>query len=450
MKSILILGAGRSANACIQYVLKNAKEHGWSVVVADADLETATRKVGGHPNGRGVYLDASKSQERQGLISRADVVISLLPPHMHVEVAYDCIHLNKHLITASYVSKDIYKLSDEFRNKELIFMGEMGLDPGIDHMSAMQKIDEIKAKGGKITAFSSNAGGLIALENLKQNPWRYKFTWNPRNVVKAGQGTAQYLENGKFKYIPYNRLFKEYKLIDIPGYDEQFEVYANRDSLLYREAYGLDDIPTLSRGTIRYRGFCDAWHALVQIGLTDGTYPIMDSDKLTYHELMEAFLSKPGKPSASVKERVAEMLGESEFSPVMKKLDWLGLFSKKKIGTPNASPALILEELLLEKWKLAPKDKDLILMQHEFEYELAGKKYHLTSTMALKGVDAEDTAMSRLVGLPLGIFAKFLMTKRITTTGVNIPVTKEIYEPVLEELKEYGVVFHEREVELSN
>ena len=450
MNNILILGAGRSANACIQYVLRNAKEHNWSVVVADSDLETVTRKVASHPNGRAVWLDAAKAEERQGLISRADVVISLLPPHMHVEVAYDCIRLKKHLITASYVSKDIHKLSDEFRNKELIFMGEMGLDPGIDHMSAMQKIDEIKAKGGKITAFSSNAGGLVALDNLEKNPWRYKFTWNPRNVVKAGQGTAQYLENGKFKYIPYNRLFKEYKLIEIPGYDEPFEVYANRDSLLYREAYGLDDIPSLSRGTIRYRGFCDAWNALVQIGLTDGTYPIMDSDKITYHELMEAFLSKPGRPGASVKERMAEMLGETEFSPVMKKLDWLGLFSKKKITIPNATPALILEELLLEKWKLAPKDKDLILMQHQFEYELDGKKYHLTSTMALKGEDAEDTAMARLVGLPLGIFAKFLMTNKIVTTGVNIPVRKEIYEPVLEELKQYGVIFHEHEEVVNN
>jgi len=445
MNNILILGAGRSANACIQYVLNNAQELNWSVVVADSDLETAARKVGNHPNGRAVWLDAGNAEERQGLIAMADVVISLLPPHMHVEVAYDCIRLKKHLITASYVSKDIHKLSDEFRNNELIFMGEMGLDPGIDHMSAMQKIDEIKAKGGRLTAFSSNAGGLVALNNLEQNPWRYKFTWNPRNVVKAGQGTAQYLENGKFKYIPYSRLFKEYKLIEIPGYDEPFEVYANRDSLLYREAYGLDDIPTLSRGTIRYRGFCDAWNALVQIGLTDGTYPIMDSDKITYHELMEAFLSKPGRTGASVKERVAEMLGETEFSPVMKKLDWLGLFSNNKISIPNATPALILEELLLEKWKLAPKDKDLILMQHQFEYELDGKKYSLTSNMAFKGEDADDTAMARLVGLPLGIFAKFLMTKKIVTPGVNIPVRKEIYEPVLEELRQYGVIFHEHE-----
>ncbi len=445
MNNILILGAGRSASACIRYVLERASEHNWFVIVADADHELAAKRVGNHPNGRGVWLDASKVNDRRDLIGRSDVVISLLPPQLHLEVAGDCILLKKHLITASYVSKDIYKLSDDFRNKELIFMGEMGLDPGIDHMSAMQKIDEIKAKGGKITSFSSNAGGLVALDCLKKNPWRYKFTWNPRNVVKAGQGTAQYLENGKFKYIPYNRLFKEYRLIEIPGYDEPFEVYANRESLLYREAYGLDDIPTLFRGTIRYRGFCDAWNALIQIGLTDGTYPILDSEKISYHELMEAYLSKEGRSGASVKERIAELLGENEFSPVMKKLDWLGLFSKKKIGLENATPALILEDLLLKKWKLEAKDRDVIIMQHEFEYELEGQKRRLYSTLVLEGKDANDTAMANLVGLPLGIFAKQVMTGKITSTGVNIPVKKDIYKPVLEELKNYGVVFHERE-----
>ncbi|MCB0521005.1 MAG: saccharopine dehydrogenase NADP-binding domain-containing protein [Lewinellaceae bacterium] len=448
MNNILILGAGRSSTACINYVLRQAKEHNWFVVVADADLDLATQKVNNHPNGRGVWLDASKPSDRHQLISRADVVISLLPPQLHLEVAYDCIKLKKHLITASYVSKDIYKLSDDFRNKELIFMGEMGLDPGIDHMSAMQKIDEIKAMGGKITAFSSNAGGLVALDCLKKNPWRYKFTWNPRNVVKAGQGTAQYLEGGKFKYIPYNRLFREYRTIEIPGYEEEFEVYANRESLLYREAYGLDDIPTLYRGTIRYKGFCDAWNALVQIGLTDGTYPILDSEKITYHELMEAYLSKEGRSGASVKERVANLLGETEFSTVMKKLEWLGLFSKKKIGLENATPALILEDLLLKKWKLEPNDRDVIIMQHEFEYELEAKQHKLFSTLVLEGKDANDTAMARLVGLPLAIFAKQVMLGKITSTGVNIPVKKEIYGPVLDELKTYGVVFHEREEEL--
>ena len=450
MNSILILGAGRSATALIRYVLEQAKVHNWRVTVADADQALAAEKVANHPSGIGVWLDVLKVNDRKDLINRADLVISLLPAHLHIEVAYDCIKLNKHLITASYVSKDIYKLSDEFRNKELLFMGELGLDPGIDHMSAMKVINEIKASGGKITSFSSNAGGLVVLDDLKKNPWRYKFTWNPTNVVKAGQGTAQFLENGKFKYVPYNRLFKEYHLIEIPGFEEPFEVYANRESLLYREAYGLDEIPSLSRGTIRYRGYCDAWNALVKIGLTDGTYPIVDSDKLTYHELMEAYLGSERKKSGlSVKDRTAQLLGERPFSPVMKKLDWLGLFSKRKIGIANATPARILEDLLLQKWTLEPKDRDLIVMQHEFEYEMGDKKKRRFSTLVLEGADADDTAMARLVGLPLGIFAKLVMTGKITERGVHIPVGKEAYEPVLKELEQYGVIFKEREEEID-
>ena len=445
MNKVLILGAGRSASALIKYVLGQAKVYNWHVTVADVDPQLAAQKVDDHPNGMGVWLDVMKTNDRKDLINRADLVISLLPAHLHIEVAYDCIKLNKHLVTASYVSKDIYKLSDEFRNKELLFMGELGLDPGIDHMSAMRVINEIKGKGGKLTAFHSNAGGLVMMEDMGKNPWKYKFTWNPRNVVKAGQGTAQFLENGKFKYVPYNRLFKEYKLLQVPGFDEPFEVYANRESLLYREAYGLGDIPNLSRGTIRYRGYCDAWNALVKIGLTDGTYPIVDSEKLTYHELMEAYLGSEKKAGLSVKDRTAELLGERPYSPVMKKLDWLGLFSKKKIGLANATPALILENLLLEKWKLEPADRDLIVMQHEFEYELDGQKKRRFSTLTLEGTDADDTAMSRLVGLPLGIFAKLVMTGKITERGVHIPVSVEAYEPVLNELEQYGVIFKERE-----
>ena len=445
MNNILILGAGRSSTALIRYVLGEASKYNWHVMVADADPQAAVDKVGGHPNGRGVWLDVLKINDRRDLINRADLVISLLPAHLHIDVATDCIKLNKHLITGSYVSKDIYKLSDEFRNKELIFMGELGLDPGIDHMSAMKCINEIKGMGGEITSFTSNAGGLVALENLKKNPWRYKFTWYPRNVVKAGQGTAQYLEDGKFKYIPYNRLFKEYRLVEIPGFNEPFEVYANREALLYREAYGLGDIPSLFRGTIRYRGFCDAWNALVQIGLTDGTYPILDSGNITYHELMEAYLGSEKKTGMSVKDRIGELLGERPFSPVMKKLDWLGIFSKKKIGLANATPALILEDLLLKKWKLEPNDKDLIVMQHEFEYTINGQKKRRYSTMVLHGNDAEDTAMAKTVGLPIGIFAKLVMTGQITSRGVQIPVTKEAYQPVLEELEEHGIRFEERE-----
>ncbi|RMF22535.1 MAG: saccharopine dehydrogenase [Bacteroidetes bacterium] len=447
MNNILVIGAGRSATALIQYLLDQAREHGWHVTVADADVQLAARKVGNHPAGKAVWLDVNKVNDRRELIGRADVVVSLLPAHLHLEVGHDCIRLKKHLLTASYVSQEMFRLGDEARDRELIFMGEMGLDPGIDHMSATQKIHEIQEQGGVIKAFRSFTGGLVAPESA-DNPWRYKFTWNPRNVVLAGQGTAQYLEEGKLKYIPYSRLFKEYRLVHIPGFDEPFEAYANRDSLLYRDVYGLSGIPTILRGTLRYRGFCDAWHALVKIGLTDGSYPILHSGEITYHEWMEAYVGK-GQRGQSVRDRVAELLGETPFSPVMKKLDWLGLFRKKRINLPNATPAFILENLLLQKWELQPQDKDMIIMQHEFEYELGGKPRTLVSTLVMKGENAQDTAMAKLVGLPLGIFTKLVMEGRIQSRGVHIPVMREVYEPVLEELKTYGVIFQERLQEVS-
>ncbi len=442
MKNILIIGAGRSATALINYVLKQSESFGWFVTVADANPELAISKVGSHPQGRATWLDVTKVNDRRELIERADVVVSLLPAHLHIEVAYDCIRLKKHLITASYVSKEMYRLGDEARNRELIFMGEMGLDPGIDHMSAKQKIDEIIAKGGTLKAFRSYTGGLIAPES-DDNPWHYKFTWNPRNVVLAGQGTAQYLEKGKYKYIPYNRLFEQYRTINVEGLGD-FEVYANRDSLLYREVYGLGDLPSILRGTIRNAGFCDAWNALIKIGLTDGSYPILESKDLTYHSLMEAYLG-PREGTGSVRERIADFLGETPFSPVMRKLDWLGLFRNKRIGIERATPALILENLLLEKWKLKPEDKDMIIMRHEFEYEMDGENREVTSTLVLEGNDSVDTAMSKLVGVPMGIFVKLVMQGKIKETGVNIPVMKQVYDPVLEELKEHGVVFKEVE-----
>ena len=441
MKNILIIGAGRSSGALIGYVLKQAERHGWNVVVADTDPEAARQKINGHPNGRAAWLDVHKVNDRRDLINRADVVVSLLPAHLHLEVGQDCITLNKHLITASYVSKEMYQLGDLARSRDLVFMGEMGLDPGIDHMSAMKIIHDIQQRGGEIRSFSSYTGGLVCAEDLTDNPWKYKFTWNPRNVVLAGQGTAQYLEDGRYKYIPYNRLFSDIRKISIPELGE-FEVYANRDSLLYREVYGLKDIPTIVRGTIRYPGYCAGWDALVKIGLTDDSYPIVDSEELTYHELMNAFVSHLVSGS-SVRDRVAEMLGETPHSKIMKKLDWLGLFRKIRIQLPSATPAQILEHLLLERWKLEPTDRDLILMQHEFEYELEGESKTLVSTLVMRGEDSERTAMSKLVGLPMGILVKELMLGNIKQTGTQVPVERHVYGPVLEELENYGVVFQE-------
>lgn len=445
MKSILIIGAGLSSASLIDYVLAKAELNGWFVTVADNDLERAKRRVNNHPRGLAVWLDVMKNNDRKDLISKADLVVSLLPAHLHLEVAHDCIKLKKHLVTASYVSHEMYRLGDEARDRELIFMGEMGLDPGIDHMSAMKIIDEIKNKGGKILAFRSYTGGLIAPES-DDNPWHYKFTWNPRNVVLAGQGTAQYLEGGKLKYIPYHRLFKSYRRISIPGIGE-YDVYPNRDSLLYREIYGLEGIPNIVRGTIRHPGFCDAWHALVRIGLTDADFPILVSDRISYHELLDAYTGN--NPGSSVKERIASMLGVEMDSDVMQKLDWLGLFRKKQIRLPNATPALILENLLRDKWALRPKDKDMIIMHHEFEYVLHGKKKLIQSTMRLLGSNAEDTAMAKTVGLPLGILVRLLMEGKVKTRGVHIPVLKEVYEPILDELRTFGITFTEQEIDIS-
>lgn len=444
MNNILIIGAGLSSSALIKYVLDKATVNGWFVTVADAVLENAEKKIGKHPQGRAVWLDVMKVNDRRELIGRADVVVSLLPAHLHLEVAHDCVKLKKHLITASYVSQEMYRLGDEARDRELIFMGEMGLDPGIDHMSAMKMINDIKGQGGKITSFYSYTGGLIAPESA-DNPWNYKFTWNPRNVVLAGQGTAQYLENGKLRYTPYSRLYKEKKELNIPNVGV-LEAYANRDSLLYRDVYGLADIPNILRGTLRNVGFCEAWDALIQIGLTDADFPILHSGEISYHELMDAYVDKYN--GGSVKERIALMLGEEENSPVMQKLDWLGLFSKKKIKLPNATPALILEHLLREKWKLKPNDKDWVVMHHEIDYELKGERRRRTSTMSLKGKNAEDTAMAQTVGLPMGIFVQLVIEGKIQSRGVQIPVMKEVYEPVLAELEEFGIVFKELDTKL--
>lgn len=441
MKNILLIGAGRSASSLIKYLLDNAAKEDWFLTVADADLVSAQQKVGNHPNGRAAWLDVQKPNDRRELIQRHDVVISLLPVYLHMDVMEDCIKLRKHLVTASYVTKEMSRLGDEAKSLNLVFMGEMGLDPGIDHMSAVQKIDEIKAKGGKITAFRSFTGGLVAPES-DDNPWNYKISWNPRNVVLAGQGTAQYLEGGKHKYIPYNRLFTSYELVDIQGLGK-FEMYPNRDSLLYREAYGINETPNVIRGTLRHEGFCEAWNAIRKIGLTDNSYPIMDSDKMSYHELMEAYVWN--NPNGSVKERIAQLVGTSPDSAIMQKLEFLGLFSKKKIKTPNISPAQILENLLVEKMTLQENEKDMVIMQHEFDYTLHRVKRRLTSTMILKGDNATFTAMAKTVGLPVGIFVKLMLQGRFDNLEANIPTIKEVYEPVLEELKSYGVVFVEKD-----
>lgn len=440
MSTILVIGAGRSSSALINYLLDQCSRNNWQLIVADMDLEMAKARIGNNAVGKAVQVDIMDINSRRELIKESDLVISLLPAFLHTKVARDCLEYSKHLVTASYVSSEMHELAEKARNKGLMFMGEMGLDPGIDHMSAMEKLDEIKADGGNIHSFKSYTGGLIAPES-DDNPWHYKFTWNPRNVILAGQGTAQFLKNGRFKYIPYNRLFTRYDLVDIQGMGS-YEMYPNRDSLLYRFAYNIEDIPTIIRGTLRHKGFCDAWNVFIRLGLTDDTYPIVNSEYLTYKEFVQAYLLDDS--NRPLVEKVADFIGVHKHSEVMKKIEWTGLFSDEKIGISNATPAKILEHLLRGKWNLKPEDKDMIIMQHEFEYTLGDKAKKLTSTMILKGENAEDTAMSKLVGLPLAIFVTLFLKGTPFSTDSSIPVKREIYAPVLKELEEHGVIFKEK------
>lgn len=455
MKNILLIGAGRSASTLIKYLLENSQRENWKITVADLSVEFAIQKAGNHPNARAIAFDVNNEKQRIDEISKAHLVISMLPATMHLPVAKECLKQKKHLVTASYVSKQMKELDVEAKASGILFLNEMGLDPGIDHLSAMKVIDDVKAKGGTIITFRSYCGGLIAPES-NNNPWGYKFTWNPRAVVMAGQlgdsagATAQFLENGKIKYIPYTRLFSNVHTVKVDGWG-QFEAYANRDSLSYIELYGLHQVKNMLRGTLRMPGFCRAWNAFVQLGLTDDNCKVSNAEKISYAELISSFL--PEGDSRSVKKKLAKFLREKENSPVIKKLEWLGIFKKQKIGLKDVSPAEILLDLLMKKWSLKPHDKDMVIMQHEFEYlippfrssHIKNKKNvrRITSYMVVIGDDQINTAMAKTVGLPLGIATKLILQEKINLSGVLIPTVKEIYRPVLAELKEFGIQFNE-------
>ena len=446
MKNILVIGAGRSSTVLIKYLLDLAKKNQWFITVADAVPGNAERKLENHSHGRPTWLDVTKPNDRREIIERHDVVISLLPPHFHYLVARDCIKSKKFLITTSFVSRELFQLGNIASKSDLDFLSEMSLDPGLDNMSAKRVIDEIVALNGEIKTFHSFAGSLISDES-DNNPWHYKFTWNPENLVLAGKGTAQYLESGRYKYIPYSRVFQEFTIKEIPGHGK-FEAYVNRSSLIHREEYGLGRVRNVKRCTLRKRGFCTAWDALLQLGLTDDTYPIAGSESMTYSELMTAYLS-PDHIGTTVKEKVANLLGIDEQSDVIKKLEWLGLFSRKRIGLKNATPVQILQKLLEEKWVLEPADRDKLIIHHEFIYSLKSEMRKRTATMSLIGDNGLDTALAKVIGLPIGIVTKYLMTGQINSTGVGVSVSPKVYLNALKELEDYGISFKEQDVEAS-
>lgn len=445
MDRILILGAGRSATSLIKYLLEASQSNSWTVIVADYALQLAEEKVGNHPNGKAIAFNINKEEERDAVVQDADVVISMLPARFHPVVAEACLMFDKHLITASYVSDDMRGLDAQAREKGLLFLNECGLDPGIDHMSAKKVIDDIRERGFELRAFESFTGGLLAPDPTDDNPWEYKFTWNPRNVVLAGQGTVKFIQEGRYKYIPYHKLFRRTEMIHIPGHG-YFEGYANRDSLMYMDVYGLKGIQTLYRGTLRRPGFCKAWDIFVQLGATDDSYMLEGVSTMTHRQFMNSFLSY--NPNDSVELKLAHYMGLDIDGPEMHKLRWLGLFDEESVGLRKGSPAQILEHILKKKWTIGPDVKDQIVMWHLFDYEDQGQVKRVRSAMVTNGDDAIDTAMAKTVGLPLGIATKLLLQGKIEARGVQIPITPEFYNPILSELGELGFHFIEEEVVL--
>ena len=436
MKRILLLGAGRSSASLIKYLVQKLNPNNWELVVGDYDLNLVRHKLPSHPRLKGIQFDIFDEQQKEKEISGADIVISMLPAAFHIHVARGCLKFEKNLITASYVTDDFKELEKEVSQKGLLFLMECGLDPGIDHMSAMKVIDNIRSRGYRLVNFETFTGGLIAPESEGSNPWKYKFTWNPRNVVMAGNGTVKFIQEGRFKYIPYHRLFRRTEIVEIPGYG-LFEGYANRDSLKYLDVYGLKGIRTLYRGTFRRTGYCRTWDIFVQLGATEDSYNMEGVGKMTHRQFINSFLSY--NPNDSVELKLAHYLNLDLEGEEMFRLKWLGMFDDEPVGLAEGTPAQILEHILKKKWAIQPGDKDMIVMWHKFDFMDGDKMRKIHSYMVVKGENAEDTAMAKTVGLPLGIAAELILNNKITTKGVKIPISEEIYDPILRVLESEGI-----------
>lgn len=440
MLQILVLGAGRSSIYLIEYLLNKSSEMNAQIVVADMYLEAAVNKVGNNKNAIAKQINTEDSEQRKSLISEADIVVSLMPPVLHDVIAQDCLELKKHLFTASYVSEAIKNMREEVEKRNLLFFCEMGLDPGIDHMSALKMIDDIQAKGATIVSFKSYCGGLVAPES-DDNPWHYKISWNPRNVVLAGKGTAQYYHDNKISLIPYNRIFTDIDYLQIPQLGT-WEGYANRNSLPYRNLYHLHNTPNFIRGTIRHTHFCSSWNALVQLGYTDENCTLLDVENKTYNDITASLLTHI--EGNSTEEKCCTFLNVKQTDIIFQNLQWLGIFSQNTISKKHVSLADILQQLMEEKWKLNKGDKDMVILHHEVEYMLDNKRYKQTSTLIDKGENEIKTSMAKLVGTPLALMVEAIAKGEIKEyTGVRIPVDANVYNLILPKLDSLGISFVE-------
>ncbi len=444
MKNILLLGAGKSSAALIRFLLNESQKENLTITIADLSADAALKKAGNHSNAKAIALDINDAVRRMRAIQASDIVISLLPPDLHILAANDCLEAGRHLITASYVSDAIKALDERAQEQNIVLMNECGLDPGIDHMSAMKLIHQIKEEGGVIESFRSYTGGLIAPES-NNNPWGYKFTWNPRNVILAGKEGAAYLENGTEKKLSYYDVFDKAESISIEEYGN-FDAYANRNSETYIEPYGLHGVKTLLRGTLRNHGFCKAWKVFVKLGLTDDQKIIESDGNLTWAQLVNSLISD-GIKDASTRKRVALLCGVNENDESLDLVQWTGIFEENVLPFQKATAARNLQHLLEQKWKLEETDKDMIVMHHEIVFkDRNGKLTKRVSSLVVKGEDSNLTAMAKTVGLPLGITAMLILKQQINVKGVQIPVMPEVYNPVLTELENHGITFREEKL----
>lgn len=474
MKRILLFGAGRSATVLIDYLLRHAAAGEWQLVLADADINVARSKVGHSPYGRAVAVDIHDKARRANYILQADIVISMLPPALHQLVALDCIQYEKHLLTASYVDDHMRELKQSIEEKQLLFLCEMGLDPGIDHMSAMQMIDTVKANGGEITGFRSHCGGLVAPES-DDNPWHYKISWNSRNIILAGKAGAHYRENGQEQQLTHGELFTPDRQVSIPGLDT-LSWYPNRDSLSYESLYGLNHTPTFIRTTLRHPDFMRGWKYIIALGFTDET-PVYDTMNKTLGQLLQEHLRQPAvqkqlqqlmeeqlEPAREVLARLSNPAAVQEAGTIYppsgndagiqqvmqyaglfwQQLIYLGLHDETTLVNKGIFSAADLLQFAAEhKLALAPADKDMIVMLHELDVTTNGQSHRHASALVVKGTDNLHTAMAKTVGLPLGIAARLILDGTITRRGLHIPITPDIYEPVLRELAQEGISFSE-------
>jgi len=436
MKKVLILGAGLVSRPHVHYLLEQPD---LLVTVASRTVSKAEKLVGTHPRGKAISLNVKDEEKLSELISENDLAVSLLPYTYHHKVARLCIKHKKNMVTTSYVSDAMKSLDNEAKEAGILLLNETGVDPGIDHMSAMRVINSVKNDGGQIKSFKSYCGGLPAPE-ANTNPWGYKFSWSPRGVVMAGKNSAKYLMDNEIVEIPGPELFNTHWIVDIPGFGK-LEAYPNRNSLPYKDLYNIQDTDTMFRGTLRYPGWCVAMKKFVDLGLLDDekVYNLEDS---TYAEFMRNLILD--SKYKDLKQDLAAQLSLDVTSDPIYRLEWIGLLGNEKIDMDTGTAMDVFCKILLEKLQYAPEERDLLILHHEFIAEFPDRKQKITSTMIDYGIPGGDSSMSRTVGLPAAIAVKLILDGVITETGVHIPVKPDFYEPILEELEKQNIIFKER------